>query len=107
MSGFAETLKSLAGVSHITAIELFDEAGNPAGLIENKPGQTGSLAVYNHLAQIYGTITPQAAEKGLLLYAEHTDDARARPGRHPNIDRLFEVIQRKASLRVKTVFALE
>ena len=26
------------------------------------------------------------------LYAEHTEDAKARPGAHPNIDRLLDVI---------------
>jgi hypothetical protein len=74
--------------------------------IENKAGSQGSLSVYNHLGQTYGAITPDAARKGLELYAEHTEDARLHPGKHPNIDRLFELAEKKQTLRVKHVFAV-
>ena len=103
---FAEHLKQMPKVSHLASIELFDANGSSMALIENKPGQAGSLAVYNHLAQLHGAITPDAARKGLELYAEHTDDARANPGKHPNIDRLFGLIERNESLRVKHHFAV-
>lgn len=105
MPTFAETLKHLPGVAHLAAINLLDAEDNVVATIEHKPGQTGSLAVYNHLAQIYGAITPQAAAKGLDLYAEHTEDARANPGKHPNIDRLMKLIEERRTLRVKHVFA--
>ena len=104
--GFAETLKQLPRVSHLAAIQLVDADGNVVATIENKPGQAGSLAVYNHLGQIHGAITPEAARKGLDLYAEHTEDARANPGKHPNIDRLIGLIERGETLRVKQVFAV-
>jgi hypothetical protein len=74
--------------------------------IENKPGQAGSLSIYNHLGQIYGAITDEAARKGLDLYAEHAEDARQNPGKHPNIDRLIGLIERGETLRVKQVFAV-
>jgi hypothetical protein len=62
--------------------------------------------VYNHLGQIYGAITAEAARKGLELYAEHADDARQNPGKHPNIDRLLALVaDGKSLLRVKHVFA--
>lgn len=93
-------------VSHLASIELFDTNGNSVALIENKPGQAGSLAVYNHVAQLHGAITPDAARKGLELYAEHAEDARANPGKHPNIDRLFGLIERDEALRVKHHFAV-
>lgn len=103
---FADNLKQLPRVSHLAAIQLLDRDGNLAATIENKPGQTGSLSVYNHLGQIYGAITAEAAKKGLELYAEHTDDARQNPGKHPNIDRLLELAaDGKQLLRVKHVFA--
>jgi hypothetical protein len=105
MPTFAENLKHLPGVAHLAAITLLDADGNVVATIEHKPGQTGSLAVYNHLAQIYGAITPQAAAKGLDLYAEHTEDARTNPGKHPNIDRLLKLIEEQGTLRVKHVFA--
>jgi hypothetical protein len=102
---FADNLKQLPGVSHLAAIDLFDAEGALLARIENKPGQTGSLAVYNHLAQFYGVINVEAASKGLDLYAEHTEDARQNPGKHPNIDRLLKLIAEGNVLRVKHVFA--
>ncbi|QEL65594.1 hypothetical protein OTERR_21180 [Oryzomicrobium terrae] len=102
---FADNLKKLPGISHLAAINLLDADGNAVALLENKPGSAGSVAVYNHLAQTYGAITPQAAQKGLEIYAEHTDDARAHPGKHPNIDRLLQIIETGITLRIKHVFA--
>lgn len=102
---FAENLKKLPGISHLAAINLLDAEGNVVASIENKPGSQGSVAVYNHLAQTYGAITPEAAKKGLEIYAEHTEDARAHPGKHPNIDRLIELAETGRSLRAKHVFA--
>ncbi|MCB1888645.1 MAG: DUF2322 family protein [Rhodocyclaceae bacterium] len=103
---FSDTLKQLPGVSHLAAIELIDGQDGIVGRIENKAGQAGSLVVYNHLAQLYGAITPDAARKGLELYAEHTEDARQNPGKHPNIDRLVGVSERGETLRVKHHFAV-
>lgn len=103
---FADTLKQLPGVSHLSALQLSNSAGEVIASIENKPGQAGSLAVYNHLAQTFGAITPDAAAKGLELYGEHTEDARANPGKHPNIDRLIGLIERGETLRAKHVFAV-
>ncbi|MDE2585603.1 MAG: DUF2322 family protein [Betaproteobacteria bacterium] len=101
---FAENLKKLPGISHLAAINLLDAEGNTVALIENKPGSAGSVAVYNHLAQTYGAITPQAAQKGLEIYAEHSEDARLNPGKHPNIDRLIELAAEGKTLRAKHVF---
>ena len=103
---FAARLKQLPATSHLAALHLLDADGQVLATIENKPGQTGSLAVYNHLAQLYGAISPEAAKKGMELYAEHTEDARAHPGKHPNIDRLIGLIERAETLRVKQIFAV-
>lgn len=103
---FADNLKTLPGISHLAALSLLDAADVVVATIENKPGQAGSLTVYNHLAQLYGAISPEAAKKGLELYAEHTEDACANPGKHPNIDRLIGLIERGGTLRVKQVFAV-
>ena len=106
MSQFAANLKKLPGISHLAAINLLDAEGNVQATIENKAGSQGSLAVYNHLAQTFGAITPDAARKGLELFAEHADDARALPGKHVNIDRLLALVAEKKTLRIKHVFAL-
>ena len=103
---FADNLKQLPGVSHLAALQLLDAEGKVVATIEHKSGQVGSLTLYNHLAQFYGAITPEAAAKGLELYAEHTEDARANPGKHPNIDRLLQLVAESKTLSVKQVFAL-
>ena len=103
---FAAQLKTLPKVSHLAALALLNAAGEEVARVENRPGQTGSLAVYNHLAQLYGALTPEAARKGLELFAEHAYHALAKPGKHPNIDRLFGLIERNETLRIKQVFAL-
>jgi hypothetical protein len=103
---FADTLKTLPSVTHLSALILSDAAsGDLVHTIENKPGQIGSLTVYSHLAQTFGAITPEAARHGLALYGEHTDDARANPGKHPNVDRLIALIASGRSLHVNTVLA--
>lgn len=103
---FAENLKKMPGISHLAALRLLDAAGEEVARIENKPGSAGSVAVYNHLAQTYGSITPEAAKKGLELYAEHTQDARGHPGKHPNIDRLLQIEAGAPALRIKHVFVV-
>jgi len=106
VSQFAANLKKLPGISHLAAINLLDAEGNVLASIENKAGSQGSLAVYNHLAQTFGAITPEAARKGLELFAEHADDARLSPGKHLNIDRLLALLEEKKTLRIKHVFAV-
>jgi hypothetical protein len=101
---FADNLKLLPGISHLTAIELIDSEGATVATIENKPGQSGSVAIYNHLGQTFGAITAEAARKGIELYAEQVADAKTNPGKHPNVDRLIRLIEAPETLRVKPVF---
>lgn len=97
---FADNLKQLPSVAHLSALQLIDPQGQILATIENKPGQAGSLAVYAALAAKHGSINAAAAQEGLDIYAEHTADARAFPGKHPNIDRLIQVIESGTSLSV-------
>ena len=103
---FTDNLKQLPKISHLAAIDLLDAQGDVVATIEHKPGQTGSLSLYNYLGQIYGAITAEAAKKGIELYAEHVADARAHPGKHPNIDRLIAIEADAETLRVKHRFAV-
>jgi hypothetical protein len=98
---FSDNLSLLPAMDAVAAIELVDQSGTPVAKIENKPGQAGSLRVYGWLADTLGAITPEAAELGLKIYAEHTQDARANPGKHPNIDRLFDIKTPVQTLQVK------
>lgn len=101
---FADNLAILTKVDHIKKLQLYGgERSELMAEIENEPGQAGSVAVYYHLGVKYGAISPKAAHEGLALYAEHTEDARANPGKHPNIDRLFRVIASGDFLSVRVV----
>ena len=102
---FADNLKQLPSVSQLAELQLIDASGALAATIENKPGKAGSLAVYNALAARHGSINVAAAEEGLEIFAEHTVDARANPGKHPNIDRLLEVIASGQGYGVKLIEA--
>ena len=102
---FADNLKALPPVAHLAALELVNAAGELVARIENKPGQAGSLAVYAALAAKHGSINAAAAAEGLQAYAEHTADAEANPGKHPNIDRLIDVIRADLTLIARTIAA--
>jgi hypothetical protein len=101
MSKFSDILLTLENAEHVQRISLTHSDGSSAGFIENKPGSQGSIKVYHHLWKKWGSIGTDAAKEGLVLYAEHTKDAERNPGKHPNIDRLFEVIKNDKPLLVK------
>ncbi len=102
---FADNLKQLPTVAHLAALQLLDAQGQVTATIENKPGQAGSLAVYAALAAKHDSINAAAAAQGLEIYAEHTADAVAFPGKHPNIDRLIAIRDGGAALTVKLLAA--
>lgn len=100
---FADNIKQLPPVAHLAELQLLDAAGKLVAAIENKPGKSGSLTLYAALAAKHGSINVAAAQEGLELFAEHTADARAHPGSHPNVDRLFDVINSGQALAVKLI----
>ena len=103
MENFKDVLLDLDPVDDIVRIELFYADGEEAGVLMNKPGSAGSVKVYSHLYKMFGSINVEAAIEGLSLYAEHTADAEDHPGKHPNIDRLFQVIEDKAPMTVNII----
>ncbi|MCE9633801.1 MAG: DUF2322 family protein [Methylophilales bacterium] len=96
---FAEILATLEATEHLQSLTLTHANGH-VEIIENKPGSQGSVKVYHYLWKKHGSINTKAAKEGLKLYAEHSDDALANPGKHPNIDRLLEVLETNAELTV-------
>ena len=102
MITFADILNTLPAIDGIEKLELYD-GDTLLDTLENKPGKAGSIAVYNALAQEFGGLTKAAAVKGLILFAEHTADAQANPGKHPNIDRLFAIIGGANEQRIETI----
>lgn len=103
MPKFKENLDTFPAIDGIARLDLLDSTGAVTGSIHNKPGSQGSLRLYLHLVQSFGSITPEAAEKGCELYAEHTEDALLNPGKHPNIDRLLELVENQQTLTVKSI----
>ena len=101
MQKFSDVLLTLDDASHVQRIELFNSDGSPACVIENKPGSQGSVKVYYHLFRMYGEISLDAAVEGLSLFAEHTEDAENCPGKHPNVDRLLNILEDEKPLTVK------
>lgn len=100
---FADNLQQLPSIDHLAEIELLDAQGQLVASIPNQPGKAGSVRLYHALAAKHGCINPAAAAEGLELFAEHTEAARQHPGSHPNIDRLFQIIENGQSLQVRTV----
>lgn len=104
-ASFKDNLRQLPSVGGLRRIDLVDSAGSVVASIESQPGKQGSLAVYQYLKQAFGTLNASTAEHGLAVFAEHTADARNRPGAHPNVDRLIEIATGGAPLRIELITA--
>jgi hypothetical protein len=102
---FKDNLAQLPSIDGIERIDLIDAKGGVIASIENKPGKQGSLAVYHYLRQAFGTLDAKAAAHGLDVFAEHTADARNRPGAHPNVDRLIAIVDGGEALRIDVIRA--
>ena len=84
-------------------VNLFDQNNNLKGSILSKPGTSGSVRVYHHLWKTFGIIDVNAAIEGIELFSEHVEAAENHPGRHPNIDRLLQIIEDESILTVKII----
>lgn len=98
---FKDNLQLLPSIQGLRRLDLVDPTGHIVASIENLPGKQGSLAVYRYLEQSFGTINADAAAHGLTVFAEHTADAKNRPGAHPNIDLLLKIVDGAAPLRIQ------
>ena len=89
---FKENLDKMPDIAHLSGLDIIDSAGNVAHHIPAAEGKLGSLKLYHALAQEFGNMLNRyAAEQGLAWFAEIVDDAKAYPGKHPNIDLLLKV----------------
>lgn len=104
-ASFKDNLQLLPSIDGLARIDLVDPAGALVASIENQPGKQGSLVVYQYLHQSFGTLNADAAAHGLVVFGEHTEDAKNRPGAHPNIDRLFEIVDGAATLSMRLIEA--
>ena len=104
MSQFAANIEALLPKSeNLVRLDLFEGDNTVSASIENIEGSKASVAIYYQLAIDFGGIGPSAAEKGLELYAEYTEEAKANPGQHPNIDRFFDIIENQRYFAVRAV----
>ncbi|GGY27271.1 DUF2322 family protein [Paludibacterium paludis] len=90
---FKDILETLPAIDDVEAVILLDAGGHPLRRLDNAPGTAGSVRVYHALVKRHGHIDRKAAKEGLALYAEHVADARAHPGKHPNIDCLIAIAE--------------
>ena len=85
---FKEILETLPTIDHLTGLNVMDGET----IIHNIPaipGKLGSLRLYNALAEKFnGKLNRTSAQQG----------AKANPGKHPNIDLLFKVIDENLNL---------
>lgn len=102
-ASFKDNLQLLPSIDGLAQINLIDADGKIVATIENQPGKQGSLAVYQYLQQCFGALNKDAASHGLDVFAEHTVDAKNRPGAHPNIDRLLDVVAGVAPLKIELI----
>ncbi len=102
---FKDNLALLPSIDSLARIELLDAREAVVATIENKPGKQGSLAVYQYLAQSFEQLDATAAAHGVDVFAEHTEDAKNRPGAHPNIDLLLAIIDGGAPLTIRVIAA--
>ena len=103
MHKFKDTLETFEDASHVKKIILTNKVGEIVGTIENIPGSLGSIKLYHHLSLIFDELSIDAALKGIELYSEYSKEAKNYPGKHPNIDRLFDIIENEETVKIKII----
>ena len=94
---FKEILETLPTIDHLTGLNVM----NGETIIHNIPaiqGKLGSLRLYNALAEKFNGKLNRTSAQGVEWFAEHVEDAKANPGKHPNIDLLFKVVDENLNL---------
>ncbi|MCL5811204.1 DUF2322 family protein [Neisseria meningitidis] len=103
---FQDYLATFPSIDHLGGLDVQDADGKTVHHIPAVQGKLGSLKLYNALAERFdGKLDKEAAEQGLIWFAEHVAAARAHPGKHPNIDLLEKVVQSGETLLLKPLAA--
>lgn len=103
---FQDYLATFPAVDHLQGLDVNTADGVAVHHIPAVAGKLGSLKLYNALSEQFdGKLNAQSAQQGLVWFAEHVDDARTNPGKHPNIDLLFKVIENQENYLLKPVSA--
>ena len=89
---FQDILETLPSIEHLTGLDVLN-GETVIHHIPAAPGKFGSLRLYNALAEKFnGKLDRTSAQQGIEWFAEHVEDAKQNPGKHPNIDLLFKVV---------------
>ena len=89
---FKDILETLPSIEHLTGLDVLNDE-TVIHHIPAVPGKLGSLRLYNALAEKFnGKLDRTSAQQGIEWFAEHVEDAKQNPGKHPNIDLLFKVV---------------
>lgn len=101
---FKDYLATFPAIEQLAGLEVLNEQGEVVHTIPAVEGKLGSLKLYNALAEKFAaTLNPQAAEQGLIWFAEHVEDAKQNVGKHPNIDLLFKVMDQNLVWTLKPI----
>lgn len=94
---FKDILETLPSIEHLTGLDVLN-GEIVIHHIPAAPGKLGSLRLYNALAEKFnGKLDRTSAQQGIEWFAEHVEDAKLNPGKHPNIDLLFKVVSEELS----------
>lgn len=78
---FQDYLATFPSIDHLGGLDVQDAEGKTVHHIPAVQGKLGSLKLYNALAERFdGKLGKEAAEQGLIWFAEHVADARAPSG---------------------------
>lgn len=89
---FKDILETLPSIDHLTGLDVLN-GKTVIHHIPAAPGKFGSLRLYHALAEKFnGKLDRTSAQQGIEWFAEHVEDAKQNPGKHPNIDLLFKVV---------------
>ena len=90
---FKDYLATFPTIEHLAGLEVKNSMGEVIHTIPAIEGKLGSLKLYHALfVKFNGKLTATAAQQGLEWFAEHVEDAKPNPGKHPHIDLLFKVV---------------
>ncbi|MBF0751396.1 MULTISPECIES: DUF2322 family protein [unclassified Pasteurella] len=100
---FNEILNGLPTIEHLSGLNV-KQGDEVVHHIPAIPGKLGSLRLYYGLAEKFnGKLDRTSAQQGIEWFAEHVEDARQNPGKHPNIDLLFNVIEKELVLHLEAL----
>jgi diaminopimelate decarboxylase len=86
------------------AIEKIIIHGANGGIIPNMKGKEASLQIYAAITTNDGHISQEGAQKGLTIYGDSLrDEAKERPGSHPEADRLESIARSKQAVRCDVI----